>query len=189
MKKTILSIITLSLICILSIGCNGNDQANDIAQSIERQNTEKRTTVIEPPSVKQQNKQRVNVPQEMEEYADEFGYYLDQFYLAIDEMRTFFFEDRNNQKRVDESLTLIRSINEHADKILHLRTPHEFEGLHEVHMSALIELDSLEDELASIDVNNEKQIQMARTYYENTVISLKQMQREYKEVLEEFGIN
>lgn len=176
------------LLCLLlSFTACQQEQGQDIARSIDHLQMEETEGIVPVPSNKEQNKRRVNTEQATVTYAEHFGYYLDQVYLKLDEMKELFYENVSNEE-LQVAKSKVNQVQQLSDQHITLLKPEQFEGLHLVHISFLVELESLASSLENFDVNNETHLRRARLYYENAVIALKQMEREFKTVLEEQGI-
>ncbi|WP_209122666.1 hypothetical protein [Alkalihalobacillus sp. BA299] len=181
-------IIIILLICMLvAVGCQ--DRPEDITQSIEKQQM-LTTDGIEPihPSNKDQNKTRRDVSESIVSYAEEFGFYLNQLYTHLENLNELFYIEQPTENDAKKAIEHVRTAQDWSEYILNLNYPKEFENLHKVHISTLIELDSLMTSLENMDVNNDIHFRRARLYYENSIIALKSMEREYRGILEENGI-
>ncbi|WP_216829171.1 hypothetical protein [Alkalihalobacterium elongatum] len=184
-KFAILSILTITMLTFL--GCQ--DRPEDITQSIEKQHMQT-TDGIEPlhPSNKDQNKTRRDISQDAVSYASEFGFYLNQLYAHLEPLNSLFYTERPTEKDTHEAREHVQKAQDWSEYILSLNTPPVFENLFIAHTSTLVELDSLMQSLDDMDLEDEIDFRRARLYYENTIIAVKSMEREYKGVLEEEGI-
>lgn len=184
-KLALLIVLTVTMSTF--IGCQ--DRPEDITQSIEKQHM-RATDGFEPlhPSNKDQNKTRRDVTQSAVSYASEFGFYLTQLYAHLEPLNNLFYTEKPTEKDVRDAREDVRKAQDWSEYIISLDTPPEFENLYTVHSSTLLELDSLMKSLEDMDLNDEVDFRRARLYYENSIIAVKSMEREYKGVLEEQGI-
>ncbi|WP_078428441.1 hypothetical protein [Alkalihalobacterium alkalinitrilicum] len=184
-KHFFICVLLISL--LTAVGCQ--DRPEEITQSIEKQQMQT-SDGIEPihPSNKDQNKTRRDVQQTTVSYAEEFGFYLNQLYIHLENLNDLFYTDNPTENDANEAREHVRKAQDWSEYILNLNYPDEFEALRKVHISTLIELESLMTSLENMDVNNDTHFRRARLYYENSIIALKSMEREYKGVLEEYGI-
>ena len=187
MNRKLLKGIIISAATLLVTSCV-NNQADDIARSIEDLQFNDHDGLLHDSNMKEQNKERVRVELNTATYADEFGYYLDKFYVYMRDIRDFFYSTSQTNEDVQKVLQTLDKIETLRDSTLELVLPEEFIGLHHVHMAALIEFDSLKTTIETMETPDHTEMVQARVFYENTIISLKQMEREYKEVLMELGL-
>ncbi|MBU8908049.1 hypothetical protein [Desertibacillus haloalkaliphilus] len=189
-------ILILLCIALLAVGC-AEDNAQNIAQDMKTAYNDRHTSpneeghslIVPEPSNKEQNKFRVHASNDVVTYADEFGFYLDTFYMRMKDLSSIFNDNNVNGQQLEQGRASLQELQQLSDEMLSMEVPSEFEGLHQIHMSALIELDALTMTLSdAVATNNTQEIDESMIYYENTVIALKQMEREYKIILEELGI-
>ncbi|MDE5411836.1 hypothetical protein [Alkalihalobacterium chitinilyticum] len=184
-KLAILIVLTVTMLTFTAC----QDRPEDITQSIEKQHM-RGADGIEPlhPSNKDQNKTRRDVTENAVSYASEFGYYLNQLYAHLEPLNNLFYTENPTETDVHEAREHVQNAQDWSEYILSLDTPPEFVNLYIGHSSTLLELDSLMKSLEDMDLNDEVDFRRARLYYENTIIAVKSMEREYKGVLEEHGI-
>ncbi|WP_078553378.1 hypothetical protein [Bacillus alkalicellulosilyticus] len=171
----------------LLAGCG--DRGSDIVKGIENQpEGHQGLGIVEPPSIKEQNRERNSVSAETVSFADHFGYYLFSFYANLNEMRPFFLGDSPKAAELQHAIEHFADIQDESIQILDLPVPDEFHLLHQAHVATLIELEMLQQSLERYDSSDPEAFQKSRIYFENVVINHKQMEREFNSVTEELGI-
>ncbi|KHF37955.1 hypothetical protein LQ50_24290 [Halalkalibacter okhensis] len=189
MKKQHVSILFGT--CLILASCQADSEA-EIVDDIEAQQfkANQQNVVPAPPSIRDQNKQRILRNTALQSYADEAGHYISETATMLESIAPFF--DRANVRvaDVDHTLSKIQNIRDNSSNFIDLNRPEPFDNMHHVHVSTLMELDALERILKDMkDPVHQLQITNARVYYENAILSHKLMEREYLSVTEDFGIH
>ncbi|UOE92228.1 hypothetical protein [Alkalihalobacillus sp. LMS39] len=169
-------------------GC-GQDQGSDIVRSMEdEQQQGDPLDFVERPSIKEQNRERQPVDGETVSYADQFGYFLTTFYGHITNMKPYFYEDQGDEQLLQNVKNELQAIKKKSDVIYQMPVPEVFQGLHLNHETTRIELNLFQEKMEQQDLPAGDEFEQHRLYYENVVINLKQMEREYNRVIEEVGM-
>lgn len=181
-------IMWLLMTIIMLTGC-GQSRIEDLAKDIDRTNQiekqEKHTLL---PSNKEQNRQKNHVDPQIQSYADEYGYQLDQMYLMLLDMKPLFYSEQVKQEDLNNAKDKVKQIQELSKKMQEMPPSIEFKDLYLTHVPLDIELNSLHLSLEDFDINNEVHFRRARLYYEAVVTTQKLLEAEYLIILEELGI-
>ncbi|WP_332630247.1 hypothetical protein [Halalkalibacter flavus] len=187
-KKHVLILFGTSLI----LASCGADSEADIVGDVEAQQfrAHYQNDVPAPPSIRDQNKQRVPRYTALQSYAEEAGHYISDTATLLEEIAPFFDQPNVQSADVDTTLSKIKNIRDKSSEFIDLNRPEPFDSMHHVHISTLMELDALERILKDIkDPVHHLQVTNARVYYENAILSHKLMEREFLSVTEDFGIH
>lgn len=181
-------IVLMVALCLL-FGC-GQKNVKDLAVQIDEENkTAEKNRYIPLPSNKEQNRKNSNHAPEVVDYAEQYGYYLNEIYLHFNEMKDLFYQDDITSNNIQKAKQHVAEIESIMNTINKQTTPKEFAGLKAIHAPFINDLSSLEASLNDLDPNNEIDLQRARLYFENAVTSHKIMQLEYRVTTSELGIN
>ncbi|GAE28551.1 hypothetical protein JCM9140_4796 [Halalkalibacter wakoensis JCM 9140] len=108
----------------------------------------------------------------------------------LEDLASFFDSGNVTSTDVDRTLSKINEIRDKSDQFINTQRPAEFDALHHVHISTLMEIDALDRILTDMkEPIHPLQVTNARVYYENAVLSHKLMEREYLSVTEDLGIH
>ncbi|MDT8859923.1 hypothetical protein N0O92_06735 [Alkalihalobacillus sp. MEB130] len=186
-KRQVLFVIGTSLV----LASCGADSEEEIVHDVEAQQfrSDYHDTPA-PPSIRDQNKQRVPRYTAMQSYADEAGHYISETAVLLEDLATFFDQGTVETSDVDETMDKIELLRNKGEEFINTSRPEPFDALHHVHVSTLMEIDALERILSDMkEPIHPLQVTNARVYYENAVLSHKLMEREYLAVTEDYGIH
>jgi hypothetical protein len=169
----------------------GADSEAEIVHDIEAQQTETEYHYYpKSASIRDQNKENEPRYTTLESYGDEAGHYISETATILENMAPLFEQASLNTTDVQSILTQLEQLKEKSSAFIDLNRPEPFDGLHNVHLSTLIEIDALERVLIDMkEPIHPLQVTNARVYFENAVMSHKLMEREYLSITEELGIH
>jgi hypothetical protein len=175
---------------LLLTGC-GTDSEADIVNDVEAQQfNAERLGAPEPPSIRDQNRERLVQDEWHTTYSSEAGFYLSETATLLEDLSNLFEENNVRLNDVNVTLSTLDEIRSRSESFIELDRPEAFDGFHHVHLSTLVEIDALRRILSDMkEPIHPMQLTNARVYYENAVMSHKQMEREYFSITEELGIH
>lgn len=182
-----LRFLVLGLTVVSLIGCGEDSQAN-IVRDLQAQE-QPNDVYHKVQSNTDQNKIKIQTNSVKASYADNVGYYLRNTITHLENLAPFFEDEALNSDELVTAKQTASQLKERSANLFQKERPAEFEGFHDILQSMLIEVNALERVLT--DMRNPAhplQIQNARVYYENIVITHKQLEMEYQTLAEELGI-
>lgn len=175
------------LALILLAGCQ-TYSGKDIAKSIEKISTEETQQYIPLPSNRRINQEKNRSNEALSTYSNQFGYYLNQFGKQVEEMSDFFYEHKPNEASLKKTKQHLETLTTLSDEISSHKVPKEFSGLSTIHTSMLRELNYLKSSIKEVELDDEQSFQRAKYHFENTVISLGLVEREYLMIHTNYGL-
>ncbi len=166
--------------------CGADSEAEIVMDAqIEQQSTKPYHGVA---SNTDQNDVDIHLQSAVVVYADNAGYYLRQTINHLESIAPLFEDDTLGEHEVKAIQRVIIYIKEKSVDFMAQERPMEFDGFHNINLSLLTEIDALERVLDNMETPiSPLQIQNARVYYENSVISHQQLEMEYQSLAEELG--
>lgn len=181
--------VSLAAILVITTACGADSEA-EIVHDVETQQSHPSKGFQLQANNTDLNKQRVLTDSQLSSYADEAGYYISQTITSLEQLAPYFEREKLTSAEIEEALSVLWNIREQSQAFIDLERPEAFDGFHNVHLSTLVEIDALERVFSDMRPPiHPLQLNNARVYYENAVMSHKLMEREYLSLSEEFGFH
>ncbi|WP_088102126.1 hypothetical protein [Halalkalibacter urbisdiaboli] len=167
-------------------GCRA-DSETDIARDAEAQQQSSKN-YYGVASNTDQNDAKNDLPSAVQVYAENAGYYLRNTINQLESLAPYLENNTLTDEERKELYEVISNVKSKSEQFLEQERPLEFDAFHDILISMLTEIDAFERILSDMRTPiHPLQVENARVYYENAILTHKQLEMEYQSLAEELG--